>query len=574
MPNTFELWPINKLINKSFYVPSYQRGYRWTSKEIKDLLEDIYEFIGRGGANNNGFYCLQPIVVKKRDDGRFDVIDGQQRLTTILIILKYLGKGKTYSIEYETRPNSKAFLDDLENLSEKEASHNIDYFFILNAYKTVSDWFDNKMTEKEEYSLPDEFSVALMKYCDVIWYEVDETASAEAIFTRLNIGKIPLTNSELIRALLLDGSNFVEENDVYLSQLEIANEWDGIEHSLQNDKLWYFINPGYSVEPPTRIEYIFDIIADDEVKNNQYDTFLYFMKRVKTEKVPVKEIWKQVKAVYQIIDEWYSDKVLFHKIGFLCSSSESSYSFRDILEVYSDNELSKRELIDLLDQYIKEVFEYVEIEQLLYGCHDSIIKSILLLFNVLTVLDDDNLDSKFRFDLFNKSKWSLEHIHAQNAEGIRNSRTLWKAWIDEHIASFREFGTDEYIEIVRRLESVDVEQLSSDGFDELFNEICESPVMQNDYGVGLDSIDNLALLDVSSNSILSNSFFDVKRRKIIEMDRMGKSIPVCSRNVFLKYYSDDPSQFRYWSQKDRECYLKAICARLSPYLPVEENENV
>ena len=65
-----------------FYLSDYQRGYRWTSEEIKLLLDDIYESAGKP-------YCLQPIVVKKSNE-RFELIDGQQRLTTIYLICKYM----------------------------------------------------------------------------------------------------------------------------------------------------------------------------------------------------------------------------------------------------------------------------------------------------------------------------------------------------------------------------------------------------------------------------------------------------------------------------------------------------
>lgn len=69
---------IKQLENKDFLIPSYQRGYRWDNKEVKELLEDINEFML--DKKNNGFYCLQPIVVKE-DKSKYRIIDGQQRLT-------------------------------------------------------------------------------------------------------------------------------------------------------------------------------------------------------------------------------------------------------------------------------------------------------------------------------------------------------------------------------------------------------------------------------------------------------------------------------------------------------------
>ncbi|WP_304330840.1 DUF262 domain-containing protein [Brachyspira innocens] len=116
---------IKKLKGCNFVIPSYQRGYRWEKREVEDLLNDIYEF---KQSNNEGFYCLQPLVLKKISDNVYEVIDGQQRLTTIYLILKYL-KSKNiieeniYTITYSTREDSKEFLEKklvYKELSEEE----------------------------------------------------------------------------------------------------------------------------------------------------------------------------------------------------------------------------------------------------------------------------------------------------------------------------------------------------------------------------------------------------------------------------------------------------------------------
>ena len=74
----------------TFYIDAYQRGYRWTEIEVRDLLEDIHEFSKCGYAANpsvSKFYCLQPIIITKQDEKKYKVIDGQQRLTTLYLIL-------------------------------------------------------------------------------------------------------------------------------------------------------------------------------------------------------------------------------------------------------------------------------------------------------------------------------------------------------------------------------------------------------------------------------------------------------------------------------------------------------
>ena len=93
-----EVIPVYDLLGKNFFVPSYQRGFRWTEQQVNELLEDIWEFSNIKNKSENEFYCLQPIVIKECDDERkrrnnldgtwYEVIDGQQRLTTLTILLR------------------------------------------------------------------------------------------------------------------------------------------------------------------------------------------------------------------------------------------------------------------------------------------------------------------------------------------------------------------------------------------------------------------------------------------------------------------------------------------------------
>ena len=565
--NKIELREINKLIKENFYIPTYQRGYRWDKQQVTELLNDIYEFKKDNNTQNEGFYCLQPIVVKKRSDGRFDVIDGQQRLTTFYIIQKCIGK-RTFHIEYR-REGSADFLENIQNYVEEgkeQSEKNIDFFFMSEAYRTVREWFDNKIEENEESDLEDEFNIKLSRNCKVIWYEVDSSADAESIFTRLNIGKIPLTNAELVKALFLQKSNFKMVGDsTYLRQLEIANEWDNIENTLQDDKLWYFINPSYEEPPATRIEYLFDIIAKKKTKDYRNHTFVFFLEMIKAK--GIEEVWKEIKDYFRIILEWYQNQKLFHLIGFL-TSSKSDVTVRKLIEEYYSHNYKKNDFVSHVVDCIKRLFQNVDLDNLSYDdpSDKDTIKDVLLLFNVITVMNKSSAYSRFPFDSYNKNNqgWSLEHIHAQNTDGMRTSKELWLAWIDEHIKSFKQFTGDVYANVVKKLESVNRSELDLGSFEKLFNDICE--MIKDDFGVDLHNIDNLALLDKNANSSVSNNFFDVKRMMIIEKDRVGEFIPVCTRNVFLKYYSSDPSQIHYWSETDRRDYLNAIKTTLEPYL--------
>ena len=170
MSSKISIKAINELLEYEFNIPSYQRGYRWTKQQVEDLLNDINEFTPRNIPNSSEktWYCLQPIVVKKYTEEKFDVIDGQQRLTTIYLILYYLNqeykevRTKIFELEYETRKDSANYLKNELGKKEKDDS-NIDYFHISVAYQTIKDWFKNK--DKKS------FESKLSSSVKVIWYE-------------------------------------------------------------------------------------------------------------------------------------------------------------------------------------------------------------------------------------------------------------------------------------------------------------------------------------------------------------------------------------------------------------------
>ena len=137
---------VNDLLGMNFYIPDYQRGYRWTRNEVNRLLEDIHDFFDKDNLTKESFYCLQPLVVCKSNKAvnSWEVIDGQQRLTTILIILNnlmtYLKEDEKipFSITYNTREKSKKYLD---NIDSKQKNTNIDFFHMYEADVTVKEFF-------------------------------------------------------------------------------------------------------------------------------------------------------------------------------------------------------------------------------------------------------------------------------------------------------------------------------------------------------------------------------------------------------------------------------------------------
>jgi uncharacterized protein with ParB-like and HNH nuclease domain len=223
----YGLKSFNELNQHHFVVEKYQRGYKWGSKQVEELLEDINSF----NKEEQAFYCLQPIVVKKLQDGRFEVLDGQQRLTTIFILLSRLKKNNNeielFSLEYKTRPDSSLFLNHLDkNAKDKElCSKNPDYYYIGNAYNTIDSWI--KKTKNIKANISTCLFNVIAESLEFIWYEVETSQYVDAIdiFTRINIGKIPLTNAELVKAVFLSKNNL---SIGYASLNKNSNEFENI----------------------------------------------------------------------------------------------------------------------------------------------------------------------------------------------------------------------------------------------------------------------------------------------------------------------------------------------------------
>jgi uncharacterized protein with ParB-like and HNH nuclease domain len=591
-----KLISIPELFDKTFIVGSYQRGYRWDERQVLDLLNDILEFQSRYNRKPGEFYCLQPLVVKKHnnDQNEYEVIDGQQRLTTIFLILTFLKDrlkedyyiDNIYRLKYETRPGSEDFLKRISSI-ETEDKDNIDYYYISKAFLCIKNWFEEKIKQKRITKA--DFANALLKVdmqndrdlannVRFIWYEAeddDAVQDAAEIFTRINMGKIPLTSAELIKAIL-----FIKESeeDRENHQFKRAYEWENIERALQEDKFWYFLNRQKN-DIPTRIEFIFDLIANKYEKlaaievDRSIDTYyiFYIFNELISKKIDVHSkqiieserqvrdsLWDEVKTYHRMFDEWFYSDEYYHLTGYLIHSETK---IEDIIN--SCQKKDKIEFKNWIKIKIKKSIKFPDknsigdfLKELEYDRDYKDIREILLLFNVL--LAKESRETRFSFDRFVQEKWTLEHIHAQNSEAIRKDSQR-RLLLEDQLDYFRAKGD------IKRVRSI--EELLKGGFkdekkfktlqDEIYNSYSDE--------VNVHSIDNLALLSSFDNSALSNNIFPIKREKIIELDRKGKFVPIGTKNVFLKYFSKNAEQMVRWEKADRDAYLESLIETLEKY---------
>ena len=567
-----------------FKIEAYQRGYRWSKDEIIHLLEDIDEI--PDGQN----YCLQPIVVKN-NDGIFELIDGQQRLTTLYLIMKYLTlyMDLKYSIEYTTRKSengnigSKELLENIDTIDLNSTSSNIDELFIKKAYSYIKEWFNGDKARMNS------FSGKLQKYVTVIWYEVDDTEDSVGIFTRLNIGKISLTNAELVKALFLSRGR-KDDHGVYAGnpygienkmQHEIALQWDAMEKGLHDSKFWSFITNEKEDKYPIRMELFFDIMENKPEGECSFYTFNRFYDHFKNS-ANKSDAWETIVRYYQQLQEWYTDFNLYHQIGYLIAIGKSIKELLD-LAMSRENPLKKSEFRNKILEMIREsvIFEKnnngqieeLDYADLNYEDHKEYIHILLLLFNVETIRQKGDEDNRFPFERYkNEGTWSLEHIHAQNSESLKTNQD-WKMWLELHKRSLNSLlkNCDEHSklafsisEVIEKMDSVlshiAVEHYRGSIRDE-FNDVAPAVVnilSDGDEKSQMHSISNMALLTVGENAALNNSTFDVKRVKILDMDRDGDYIPTCTKNVFMKYYSSSDTKLHFWADEDRRCYIEAM----------------
>lgn len=614
--NTLKLSDISDLSGKFFYIPSYQRGYRWTEQQVSDLLNDIYGFYNGQNRKQSSFYCLQPLVIvplskeKKSniyqlndtlEQTWYEVVDGQQRVTTIFLILKAL---KQYQNEFRSlgcidkyfftilyQREIKSEKKALDFLDIGDAPFSLDCYYLKKAYQRIIKWFEDKENDNINFS-KEVFLENFLNRVQFIWYEVLDEPNPISVFTRLNIGKIPLTNSELIKALLLNHSNFnCTDDTLLLKQREIANDWDSVEYSLQEDDFWYFINDEKYTNP-TRIDFIFDIVCDRNMLgldshitngNDDFRTFRYFYNYFNSEKTShdVNFCWTKIKTIYQIFKEWYDDLELYHYVGYLIAIGKKKSVVLDILKDW-DNCRTKQAFLNKTTETIKTQFQKCNTQFLMEPIDQSnpLCKKILLFHNIQTIVNRNrNLHEKYKaemlyrfpFYLYKLENWDVEHINSvtENEFGDNVSKIDW--------LMNRYHSLDESLQ--NKLDSLSENELLN-RFEELQEEIERKVTSDNSWKDNeKNMLWNYVLLDAATNRSYKNAIFSSKRRILIGKDKgvsmplprlknkqvkefakkqTSPFVPVCTKQVFLKYYSTAMWDNNYWTKNDAEAYLEDI----------------
>lgn len=572
-------------LNGHFWVPSYQRGYRWGKEEVEALLNDLHEFIIADKRTPRGeIYCLQPVVVKTSMKGATDeqpeavpegetyheLIDGQQRITTLYLLYRYLAtQGQptpNFWLSYETRPDSTGFLTAVNGQINDT---NVDYFHMSAAFALIEAWFeeDHWPDEKERLRAPSDWCGYLADRIQLIWYDAGQQDAID-IFTRLNAGRIALTNAELVKALLLADHGQADARQ----QTIRGNQWDEIEHAMHEDAFWYFLSNDAPQSYPTRIDLLLDLIAEKtRTRNDSFATFVWFQEQLKGRGNSQEALLKRIWELYTLLRDWFQDQSIYHRIGWLIATGEKLSVVMN--ECLAQKGQSRSAFQKSLDDRIRRRLDLSSIDAINYRTNKNKCEGLLLLFNVMSVSALEHGDARYPFDTHHKEGWSLEHIHAQAAQPP-DREDAWRAWLVDSGKTLKSLRLD-----ANGPDCQEAEQLSADLDASLAGMTIGGPrfhaleqritafLNRHNANKDPDAIDNLALLSSDINTSLGNQSFPAKRLRLLDYDKAARFIPPCTRRVFLKYYTESgDQQLQIWSDADRKAYRDAIRAVVSPYL--------
>lgn len=515
-----------------FKIPSYQRGYRWQTKQVQALVDD---FSARWANAEKGDYLLQPIVVQGHDNSWL-VVDGQQRLTTLKILLEVLVEKKLLGDEKSIWVIEAA---DKAAVQEKLTQACKD-----NARKVIQRVDSNRLSLIRNH----------LDDIKLIYYVLQEGDEEEAnlAFERLNAGKISLTDSELIRALYLN-----DENNL---GFEIAAEWEQISMALNDDSFWYMFNRK-DVDHDSRMDRIFRIVTGQEENDVRGSAFLEIDSSLK-KKETKESWWNKVLNLYWMLCQCYADLKLYHYIGWIAHST--SVRFENIYHLYEANRPNfcrnlqryilggaKDMIVDEKDANVKlpfirahhlslvsekhdfrkdKEFRYLYrpaegdgIPKCFSSENDGVISNdvntkqrdivaFLLMFNLELLNQQGKNITRFPFQYFKKQVWNLEHVASHNPDA--------------------EIGED------------------------------KDCILQSDK----NKIQNLVLLDENINKAYKDKPFNEKRLYILGLEKVqdgnGKMVepfmPQGTVDVFSKSYTRNPSHFNSFSPEDMKSYSQKM----------------
>lgn len=573
----------------TFIIPYLQRAYKWKEKQAKQMLEDFSEFLKQ----EKTYYCMQPLAVVKIGDNKYELLDGQQRLTTLLILWRILFESdeKTsypYKFEYErdssesnTLINRYSFITESDEIKKGEYG-NIDEYYMSKVYGAIKLYFDNPNNKKTDEPKADNYKETFKKLLKgegkhilFLWYEVNEEEK-HTTFAHLNSGKIELTCSELIKAILLsDGNKESLDNNRLPDKSLVAAQYAEMEEAFNDDRLWYMLQTDEPLYNGSRMDLLFNMVLNINRKAYEADPKAAFYK-VYARRADLSRFWKDCRAYFVRIMDLYKNPYTYHYIGYL-TYTEGNNKIDDWVKVYKESGL--KGCIEQLKSKVRESISGLgDLEKITYSdTSKATLRKIFILHNIQTILihyetiKKANLGLRFSyeqfpFELLYSQRWDIEHIASQTENPLTKIQDC-KDWI----ASVRADYSEIFVQRPDLNNEIDLFEKDSkiEMFKQIYNEIVSSA--EKNSPQNKDGLGNLVLLDSHTNRSYHNSLYKRKRKIILAASNIDNQnneyqvtyIPRCTLNVFLKTYNTGLDvKLGEWTQDDYDKYLGDLKEKL------------
>ena len=573
----------------TFIIPYLQRAYKWKEKQAKQMLEDFSEFLKQ----EKTYYCMQPLAVVKIGDNKYELLDGQQRLTTLLILWRILFESdeKTsypYKFEYErdssesnTLINRYSFITESDEIKKGEYG-NIDEYYMSKVYGAIKLYFDNPNNKKTDEQKADNYKETFKKLLKgegkhilFLWYEVNEEEK-HTTFAHLNSGKIELTCSELIKAILLsDGNKESLDNNRLPDKSLVAAQYAEMEEAFNDDRLWYMLQTDEPLYNGSRMDLLFNMVLNINRKAYEADPKAAFYK-VYARRADLSRFWKDCRAYFVRIMDLYKNPYTYHYIGYL-TYTEGNNKIDDWVKVYKESGL--KGCIEQLKSKVRESISGLgDLEKITYSdTSKATLRKIFILHNIQTILihyetiKKANLGLRFSyeqfpFELIYSQRWDIEHIASQTENPLTKIQDC-KDWI----ASVRADYSEIFVQRPDLNNEIDLFEKDSkiEMFKQIYNEIVSSA--EKNSPQNKDGLGNLVLLDSHTNRSYHNSLYKRKRKIILAASNIDNQnneyqvtyIPRCTLNVFLKTYNTGLDvKLGEWTQDDYDKYLGDLKEKL------------